>query len=124
MTPGSGQLSGRWSRLEEGETKDLGDVVVTPGIKVRGRVVDAQGIGQGSASVTFSLEQRQRGLAFNAGIAADWGEQTRTSVDGTFELRQCLAPGTYELRLTDLVLASPKTVKRKRPSAARAHRGS
>lgn len=104
---GRGAMNGRWSELAEGSTKDVGDVVMSPGVLVRGRVVDDQGIPQAKEYVTL---QRRRPGGSASGIEARWGEQCVSNADGTFGMRASLAPGEYEIRTDKAELQTPKTV--------------
>ncbi|MBL8731727.1 MAG: hypothetical protein JNN13_05115 [Planctomycetes bacterium] len=104
---GRGARSGRWSQLAEGSTKDVGDVVLSPGVRVTGRVVDEQGLPQDKERV--SLQRRRTGRTGND-IEPRWGEQVVSKADGAFVLRGWLEPGEYELRTDKADLQSPKTV--------------
>ena len=105
---GCGALGGRWSALKEGSTTDVGDVVLSPGVRITGRVVDADGVPQAREYVTF--DRRQRRNVDSERVGPRWGEQVVSSPDGTFATRGWLLPGDYEVRTQKLVLQSPKTL--------------
>ncbi len=105
---GCGAMSGRWSTLAAGSELDVGDVTMSAGVQVTGRVVDPDGVPQGGEYV--SLERRGRDATDRNRLAPRWGEQTTSRADGTFVTRDWLVPGEYEVRTQKGQLQSPKTV--------------
>jgi protocatechuate 3,4-dioxygenase beta subunit len=105
---GCGGMSGRWSTLAEGSTTDVGDVALLPGVRVAGRVLDESGRPQGKERIT--LQRRADADARTKGLAPTWGTQVVSAPDGTFAVREWLAPGDYDLSAQDAELQSPKTV--------------
>lgn len=105
---GRGTMGGRWSGIAEGSAKDVGDVRMSPGVRVSGRVVDEQGKPREKDYVTL---QRDRTARSRDGIEPIWGEQTVSKVDGSFTLRNWLPPGDYTISTQGSELQSPKTVQ-------------
>jgi protocatechuate 3,4-dioxygenase beta subunit len=105
---GRGTMGGRWSGIAEGSTKDVGDVRMSPGVRVSGRVVDEQGKPREKDYVTL---QRDRTARSREGIEPIWGEQTVSKADGSFILRNWLPPGEYTISTQGSELQSPKTVQ-------------
>ena len=114
---GCGALSARWGRLEPGSTTDLGDIAVTPGVRVRGHVVETSGAALAETTVTFSHTGDSSPITGE--IRPRWGSQTRTSPNGAFEMRGWLTPGTYTIRVRDreLVDEAPIELKASEPEA-------
>jgi protocatechuate 3,4-dioxygenase beta subunit len=112
---GRGQMSARWSSLAEGADTKVGDVVMGPGVRVTGRVVDVNGQPQGKEYVMLS---RQRGAGLDGRPTAVSGEQTVSKPDGTFATYSWLEPGEYEVRTREFELESPKalTLTAERPT--------
>lgn len=105
---GRGAMDGRWSSLDEGSSTDAGDVRLGPGVLVRGRVVDDKGTPREKEYVT--LRRLSTGRS-RGGMEPRWGEQTVSKADGSFELRDWLAPGDYEVSTQKGELQSPKKVQ-------------
>ncbi|MCB9876860.1 MAG: carboxypeptidase regulatory-like domain-containing protein [Planctomycetes bacterium] len=103
-----GHLNGRWSKLDEGQTLDVGDVVVTAGVKVHGRVVDKQGAPLAKAYLSISSDDRG---GIGDGVGPVWGTQVVTKDDGAFVTRGWLVPGKYDLRVQDRDIESEKQVE-------------
>jgi protocatechuate 3,4-dioxygenase beta subunit len=86
----------RWSELEPGATKDLGDVQLERGTLLHGRVVDAEGAPKAKVTVRIDGAASRR---------AENGFETWTSAttDGTgaFRARWALRPGEYQLGIDD-----------------------
>lgn len=105
---GRGAKSGRWGTIAEGSTKDVGDVVLSPGVRVSGRVVDEQGAPQEKEYVTL---QRERTGRWSEGMEDRSSMQAASKADGSFAMRDWLAPGDYTIRTNRAELQSPKTVR-------------
>src|SRR5262245_35209609 len=98
--------NGRWSQLDPGGNKDLGDIVLTRGTLLRGRVVDTNGAVVANVEVHFGSSQD--GLAEIEPRSSDIGYVR--GQDGTFKGRTPLSPGSYAVDVPHRDLKSPKTV--------------
>lgn len=101
--------AGRWSRLAPGSQTDVGAVVLGPGTRVVGRVVDTAG--QPQARVWVSL-QMQRAEPAGALLPSGAG-RAQTGADGSFALRELLAAGHYRLEVSDVgqrAMVSPREI--------------
>lgn len=106
---GSAARRGSWPQLAAGAIVDLGDVVMSPGVLVTGRVVDGTGAPQANVNVELTQVPGQ-GLDQAAPIRARWGDHAATAADGAFALRARLAPGEYRVETRNAELESPATV--------------
>ncbi|MEO6593302.1 MAG: sigma-70 family RNA polymerase sigma factor, partial [Planctomycetota bacterium] len=103
-------MGDRWSELAEGASIDVGDVVMEPGVLVRGRVIDAQGrsipdvqVDTEQASVPEARVSRLRRTSYLA---------ARSREDGAFTFHAPLPIGTYSLRVSDgYVVQSPRPLE-------------
>lgn len=84
----------RWSQLEPGQVVDLGDVPLTIGYRVQGRVTDEDG--RHIEKAGFGLEDLP--LPLPEHIAANDARFGWTQADGSFEIDVCIPPGTWRTR--------------------------
>jgi hypothetical protein len=103
--PEFASVGGRWSKIEPGENKDFGDVVMPQGAVVAGRVVDVDGVPQADVEVRLNRYNRQD--RWRTEIHPTESGQARTKADGTFRIADLLAPAIWNLDLGDLPLAEP-----------------
>ncbi len=92
------------SHLPAGSTTELGDVVLAPGVRVTGRVVDVGGRPLLGAKVVVggkAAVPAAKGVLLRNSAAAT------SAANGEFELLSALLPGAYELRVVDERLVSP-----------------
>ncbi|HEX5050843.1 MAG TPA: hypothetical protein VFZ65_03645 [Planctomycetota bacterium] len=95
---GRAARNGRWSKIDEGSTVEVGDVAMQPGVRLTGRVVDEVGKPMPGVLVNARAKEPGGGARFEMGrVGAETTNQARTKDDGTFELRYWLAPGRYSL---------------------------
>ncbi|HEX6811967.1 MAG TPA: sigma-70 family RNA polymerase sigma factor [Planctomycetota bacterium] len=82
-----------WDELAPGAVEDLGDVVLEPGARVRGRAVHGAGVAVGEVSLTLR--------------AADTGSKRssemtgQTGADGAFVFRKAVPLGVYRITASD-----------------------
>src|SRR5262249_17833005 len=81
---GRAPTSGRWSELPGGRTKDLGDIAMPPGTRLRGRVVDGDGAPLAGVDVHFDNRDRTGHGGIGDGMRAEAWDSPRTAADGTF----------------------------------------
>ncbi len=105
---GCGAMNGRWTTLAAGSDTNVGDVAMTAGVRVRGRVVDASGVPQAREYVTLR-RRANPGSDFDR-VGAGWGHQMVSRADGTFASPGWLVPGEFELRTQTFELQSQKTL--------------
>lgn len=98
-------IDGHLSMLPEGETKDLGDVVMPRGVLVRGRVVDTDGAPVAETDVGFAGEEQGGGE-----IQVRTNIDGRTLADGTFRAGWPLPPGEYAIRVRPQRKTAPDRV--------------
>ncbi len=96
LAEGSATWGNRWNELEPGTTKDLGDLQMVRGTRLRGRVVDADGGPIGKVEVRIDQVER---LGREGGFEG-W-TTARTGTDGAFVARWALAAGDYKLGIDD-----------------------
>lgn len=106
---GSADRRGFWPQIAAGAIVDLGDIVMSPGVLVAGRVVDDSGVPQANVNVELTRVPGQD-LDHTAPVPARWGDQAATAADGAFALRARLTPGEYRVETRNAELASPMTV--------------
>lgn len=102
-------MSGRWDTLAEGSDTDVGDVVLSPGVLVAGRVVDEHGTPRNRESIVIYSQRaglQPDGLIWPTSVA-----QVSSRADGSFKVRGRFMPGEYELHTNTTELISPKRVK-------------
>lgn len=97
---------GRWSRIEAGTVKQLGDIVMMRGAQVGGRVVDTDG--RPVADVEVSLVCFDLAPGWRGDVHADTQCKARTGPDGSFRMREAMAVATWNLRLEGARLAEPR----------------
>jgi len=103
-------MTGRWGKLVPGTKKDFGDVLMRGGSKVRGRVVDTDGIPQ--ADVEVYIDQYNTYVPGRAdGLGTRRYHQARTRSNGTFEFDKVIAYGKWKLRLRGRQKLSPESLK-------------
>lgn len=105
--PGHGPMSARWHGLAVGDTRDVGDVTMQPGVEVSGHVTTANGVAVPKAYVTVSFTDQD---GFSDGVGPSWGEQSRTDEGGRFRTRSALGPGKYQLSVRRMEIIEPKFV--------------
>ncbi len=89
----------RYAQLEPGQVHDLGDVVMTNGCIVSGRLLDEDGVPHGNVPVRL--------FCGNTETAEPGPERTRRTTtldDGTFAFPHALQPGTWIVHLDGLRL--------------------
>ncbi|MEZ6037175.1 MAG: hypothetical protein R3F29_06820 [Planctomycetota bacterium] len=125
--------TGRWNHVIAGEVEQVGDVKLYPGVRVVGKVVDEQGepvpnvtVGIDDLPLFLGSEEAPRGKR-RAGIqigaraeprsrASHWAANgvrwSHSGADGTFESREALPAGTFELRINnrEVALVEPKEI--------------
>ena len=97
-------MTGRWSSLEAGGTKDLGDVLMMGGVRVRGSVRDTAGVPQSGVSV--SLRESQWPSRFTGEIPPRASRSTRTADGGEFEFDDAMPPGGWRVDVPGRQLVS------------------
>lgn len=106
--PGFAGKHGRWNELAPGETQDVGDVVLQPGTRLRGRLVDSSGEAIANAHINVV---RTSPAAASAGLLhAAGGMACRSGNDGSFESLGSLGAGEYRLHVSERVVQEPKTL--------------
>ena len=93
-------------RVAPGRGHDWGDVILTRGCEVRGRVLDTEGRPQ--AEVSVFLEPHIQDAP--AGWRRAQSQNGRTGADGTFVLRHALPGGRYGVRVHPLPVIEPRVV--------------
>ncbi|HLQ38136.1 MAG TPA: sigma-70 family RNA polymerase sigma factor [Planctomycetota bacterium] len=95
-------MGGSWRAIPERANVDVGDVVMQPGVLVRGRLVDPSGqpvgdvqIDERSLTAPLVREIEEGHLSPSTYWAA------RTDVDGRFAFRAPLPLGAYQLKVSD-----------------------
>ncbi len=97
--------TGRWNVLEPGTTKDVGDVVMEPGAKLRGRVVDAAGAPLAKADVSITaVDSRQ------VDVGPTRHNHAITRDDGSFECWRASAPGDYTIEVWRQQIVKPRSL--------------
>ncbi|HEX6812546.1 MAG TPA: RNA polymerase sigma factor [Planctomycetota bacterium] len=102
-------FSGPLEMIAEGATIDLGDFVMSRGVRVRGRVVDTRGAPVAAAYVYVQAEPETRLRASSArGLDAIVYRDAHTDDAGRFDFERQLVPGRYTpLVQGDLTVQSP-----------------
>ncbi|MCC6669424.1 MAG: carboxypeptidase regulatory-like domain-containing protein [Planctomycetes bacterium] len=88
-------LVATWPRLSPGQHLDFGDVVLSPGVRVRGRVVD--GTGAPAPRVVLILDAMHRPGPGAGALGRPGGGQTQSREDGSFEFLSLLEPGSWRV---------------------------
>ncbi len=89
-------MRARWGPLDAGSVRDVGDVVMTTGIRVRGRVVDQAG--QPLAKFMVSVHPRRPGEGYDQQLPTPvWSAYGRSDETGAFACEQLLPPGPYHV---------------------------
>ncbi|HYC79292.1 MAG TPA: hypothetical protein VEI02_16865, partial [Planctomycetota bacterium] len=87
------EMTARWHQVAPGATADLGDVPMARGTRIRGRVVDADGVPQANVALQANLESTP------SSDPAPWsGHQFRCGADGAFTYEKRLSAGRYVVR--------------------------
>ncbi len=105
---GCAGMGGRWTELAEGATRDVGDIAMSPGVHVVGRVIDDGNVPQEREYVT--LRRRGDGRAVFDAIVPRGSSQAVSRPDGAFTMRGWLPPGDYEVTTQKSELQSPERV--------------
>ena len=111
-------IGARWNAIAEGRSIDLGDIVMVPGVRVQGRVVDDAGAPIANATVTVRLGPGElEGETETPSFETTSGSST---TDGSFRCRSPVRPGPYRVDAyaqDGLQLAKPftGTLTRERP---------
>ena len=107
-----------WDAIESGAVIDVGDIQLTPGVTLRGRVIDSRGAAVAKAYVNISPDQVGDAAAATtaAGDAAMRTRQVlstsfRAAADGTFVADNSLLEGTYSVHVSGEELVSPATLE-------------
>lgn len=100
-------LSSGTVRVAAGSAHDWGDVVLTPGCTVRGRVLDTQGRPQAEVSVFLEPQIQE----VSAGWRRSQSQNARTAADGAFVLPHALPVGRYGVRAHPLPVIEPRVVE-------------
>jgi protocatechuate 3,4-dioxygenase beta subunit len=109
---GSAAMSGRWSKLEGGSTTDVGDIVLTAGVRVTGRIVDTKGQPLEKVYVGFDRQDSRQLRSSPFGkVEARTHCQAYSRADGAFATTDWLAPGTYEVRVQEQELDKPASIE-------------
>lgn len=93
-------------RLAPGQAHDWGDVILTRGCTVRGRVLDTEGRPQAEVSVTLEPQIQDAPAAWRRAQS----QNERTGADGTFVLPDALPGGRYGVRVHPLPVIEPRVV--------------
>ncbi|MEQ8766423.1 MAG: carboxypeptidase-like regulatory domain-containing protein [Planctomycetota bacterium] len=88
--------TGRWGAFEPGEVDDLGDIELSFGAIVQGRVVDTEG--QPAERVGVSVQNLP--LPIRSGMAANNSRSGWSEADGRFEVRVAVPHGTWPVRIS------------------------
>ncbi len=111
-------MGARWSAIAEGAVVDVGDVVMGPGVRLQGSVVDEHG----KPVVKAYLNVHVDGVAGGGTDAPRIGQRTYVSAfsgeDGAFRCRQLLPPGSFRVVVTsgqELVQPVTGTLSLERP---------
>ncbi|HEX6811667.1 MAG TPA: sigma-70 family RNA polymerase sigma factor [Planctomycetota bacterium] len=90
-------IGARWHTIAEGRAIDLGDIVMVPGVRVQGRVVDDAGNPIANASVRVDVGVVDSG---NSETPSFRDAQASTLRDGTFRCRSVVRPGPYHVHVS------------------------
>ena len=94
----------RWDGIEPGAVLDVGDLTMSRGVTLRGRIVDAAGQPVGDVRLDADSVSRANLRGFTPASFAGG----RTAADGTFAFDAPLAHGSYTLRVSDdYIVKSP-----------------
>jgi protocatechuate 3,4-dioxygenase beta subunit len=85
--------SRRWTRIDAGAVLDMGDVVLPPGVRLSGVLVDQSGQPVADALVTASLAQRTD--TSDESFAATTSSTFKTEANGRFTASTALPPGKH-----------------------------
>ena len=89
-------MGARWGKLDAGTVRDVGDVVMATGIRVRGRVVDQAG--QPLAKFMVYVHPRRPGEGHDQQLPTPvWSAYGRCDETGAFACEQLLPPGPYHV---------------------------
>lgn len=86
-------MGARWGELDAGTVRDVGDVVMTTGIRVRGRVVDQAG--QPLAKFRGSVHPRRPGEGHDQQLPTPVSAYGQSDETGAFACGRLLPPGPY-----------------------------
>lgn len=111
---GLADADARLGRIEAGQTVDLGDIRMEPGILVEGRITDDAGTALGRESVSLRLKKadvrrEKAGPREYANAISD--------PDGTFRVHWLLRAGTWSVEVRERELAGPAEFEVKPPEA-------
>jgi hypothetical protein len=93
-------MSSRWSSIAEGRIVELGDVVMGPGVRVQGRVVDEAGRPVAKVSVMVRPGDGNSNTGNREEASTVWAAQGRSAEDGSFRCTPCLPPGPFLVSLS------------------------
>ncbi|MCB9876304.1 MAG: hypothetical protein H6835_01770 [Planctomycetes bacterium] len=125
--------TGRWRNLPAGQVEQVGDVKLYPGVRAVGKVVDEQGepvpdvsVGIDDLPLFLGSEEAPRGprrggiqigaraepLGRAMHFAANGVRWSHSKGDGTFESREALPAGTFEVRINnqEITLVEPAEI--------------
>jgi hypothetical protein len=95
--------AGTWtSPLASGQIEDIGDVLLPRGFRVRGRVVDAAGVGVGGVSAEVSGLD----VSMLPGVIDEQTVSGPCAIDGTFVVETLLPSGDWKIEVRDVAAHS------------------
>ncbi|MBK9386478.1 MAG: sigma-70 family RNA polymerase sigma factor [Planctomycetes bacterium] len=108
---------GSWNAWERAQRSELGDVRLVRGCAVSGRVVDAQGVPQGSIDLSFDL--RVESAVSESSVAVHRFPNARSAADGTFRVRGLMAAGIWDWKAQGRkrTTEEPLVIAEERPDA-------
>ncbi len=101
-------VGGRWSEIESGMVKDFGDLELSEGVLISGRIVDGDGkpVASPSKRARISLDNYNRQSPLSGEIKPKSRSAGTLRPDGSFELRDRLLAGKWKVSLRELQLVT------------------
>lgn len=99
VAPGHVEIEAEWISLKNGLDVDLGDLVLTDGVRLEPRVVDATGAPV--AGIAIEIARTSGGFASEDPTFTMWSfYEVESDADGRLEPRVVPAPARYEIRVS------------------------
>jgi hypothetical protein len=103
------RVYGRWSEIRPGQSIDMGDLVLRPGVQVSGQLVDREGLGLAKQHLRFEPAQNPRASGLGTGLVQHDGSAS-TDQRGFFRIRHPLPPGAYTVTCYGMQIETPRGV--------------